>query len=365
MSDTADLLSTDAKRRDLASGIIFNFFLCTFIGFVTTTIWGGLWNNMVISHCIGWCAYGSIELLIRWRWANQDIPKWGYLLFIPIGLFFGVLGGGSLAMVMLGYAIPWNRLASALTHWQTLVITGTATMVAVGFGIWRSKVLERDLATAKLAAQAQTSQRELADAQLNLVRTQVEPHMLFNTLANLRILISTDRVAAVKMLDHFNDYLRASLNTSRVNSNSLGVEFKMLGDYLEIMKVRMGERLQYQLDLPDALKNFHIPTWLLQPLVENAIKHGLEPSIEGGQIHVSATKQNEFVIITVHNTGQPLKPDFNLDKLAPRTDGGFGLYQCKERLTRIYGNTHSFSVASTDQHSSPSTTVTIKITAQL
>ena len=101
--------------------------------------------------------------------------------------------------------------------------------------------------------------------------------MLFNTLANFRALIGTDPARATHMLDSLIDYLRAKLQASRATHHSLQNEFDRLGDYLALMQVRMGPRLTCALDLPAELADQLVPTLLLQPLVENAIKHGLEP----------------------------------------------------------------------------------------
>ena len=151
--------------------------------------------------------------------------------------------------------------------------------------------------------------------------------MLFNTLANLRALIGTDTARAVVMLDHLIDYLRATLNASRAASHSLGDEFDRLGDYLALMQVRMGPRLRYTLDLPSDLATQLVPTLLLQSLVENAIKHGLEPKIEGGSIAVSARREGDNIALDVIDSGVGLK------------DGaGFGLAQVRERLQATYGS---------------------------
>src|SRR3569623_437905 len=112
--------------------------------------------------------------------------------------------------------------------------------------------------------------------------------MLFNTLANLRALSGVDPNRAQEMLDHMIAYLRATLNASRAASHSLQAEFDRLQDYLELMAIRMGPRLRFTLDLPGALAQDTVPSLLLQPLVENAIQHGLEPKVGGGEVRVAA-----------------------------------------------------------------------------
>jgi sensor histidine kinase YesM len=178
-----------------------------------------------------------------------------------------------------------------------------------------------------LNKELETSRRQATEAQLKLLQSQLEPHMLFNTLANLRALISTDSERATQMLDSLIDYLRATLQASRATSHSLQLEFDRLKDYLALMQVRMGPRLTYSLDLPAVLASQNVPTLLLQPLVENAIKHGLEPKIQGGSITVSARRDGDNIVLDVIDSGIGLK------------DGtGFGLTQVRERLQSAYGN---------------------------
>jgi sensor histidine kinase YesM len=164
-----------------------------------------------------------------------------------------------------------------------------------------------------------------------LLETQLAPHMLFNTLANLRALIAADPRRAVAMLDRLDSYLRAVLAGSRGLSHPLAAEFARLADYLELMSVRMGPRLQYELDLPEQLRDVSVPPLLLQPLVENAIRHGLEPLIAGGEIRVRARRDGSNLTIDVADTGG------GFDEASGAQGGGFGLTQVRERLDSLYG----------------------------
>lgn len=152
-------------------------------------------------------------------------------------------------------------------------------------------------------AQLAASERDATQAKLTLLQSQLEPHMLFNTLANLRVLISVDPLRAQAMLDRLIAYLRATLSASRSQAHALGAEFARVDDFLALMSVRMGERLQTRLSLPNALRELPVPPLLLQPLVENAVKHGLEPKVEGGRIEVSAERDGALLRLTVRDTG--------------------------------------------------------------
>jgi LytS/YehU family sensor histidine kinase len=154
--------------------------------------------------------------------------------------------------------------------------------------------------------------------------------MLFNTLANLRVLIGLDTQRAQAMLDRLIAFLRATLEASRVGRHPLRAEFARLNDYLELMRVRMGERLQSRLSLPDDLADAPVPPLLLQPLVENCIKHGLEPQLGGGRVEVSASREGGQLVLRVRDTGAGRS-----SAAPPGTQ--FGLTQVRERLATLYG----------------------------
>jgi Histidine kinase len=180
-----------------------------------------------------------------------------------------------------------------------------------------------------LHAELEASQRQATEAQLRLLQSQLDPHMLFNTLANLRALIATDPPRATQMLDRLNDYLRSTLTASRATEHPLSAEFDRLRDYLELMQIRMGERLHYTLDLPAELAQHPVPPLVLQSLVENAIVHGLEPKVAGGAIHISARAEHDQLALQVRDTGVGFD--------ATNTPEGFGITQVRERLVTRYG----------------------------
>lgn len=182
-----------------------------------------------------------------------------------------------------------------------------------------------------------------AQAQLDLLRSQLDPHMLFNTLSNLYELIDESPAQARSMLEHLIGFLRSTLTGSRVSEHALREEFKLASDYLELMRIRMGERLHTQLNLPDDLANAMVPAMLLQPLVENAIKHGLEWRKSLGLLSVSAAQDGAQLILRVANSGahrtdiQPLHVD-------TATSSRFGLHYVQDRLRALYGHSAQFTL---------------------
>ncbi|MBK7717951.1 MAG: histidine kinase [Simplicispira sp.] len=158
--------------------------------------------------------------------------------------------------------------------------------------------------------------------------------MLFNTLANLRSLVDDDPTQAKHMIDQLITYLRSALAGSRSDTTTLRAEFAQLAAYLEIMSLRLGRRLRYQLDLPEALQQATVPAMLLQPLVENAIKHGIEPKIGGGAIAVTARSTNGSLELEVADTGLGLPPDHDPD----HSSDSYGLVHVRDRLRALYGS---------------------------
>jgi signal transduction histidine kinase len=172
-----------------------------------------------------------------------------------------------------------------------------------------------------------TLEKKTVEAHLKSLQAQVEPHFLFNTLSNVLSLIDSDPHKSKRMLEDLTRYLRASLATLRRESATLGEEIELIRTYLDIHTIRMGERLSCRIDAPENLHDMPFPPMLLQPLVENALKHGIEPKLEGGHVAVEVIEGQGRVVILVADTGCGL-PD-----AAPV---GVGLASVRERLQAVY-----------------------------
>lgn len=187
------------------------------------------------------------------------------------------------------------------------------------------------------ASAAQTAtEKELTEAKLNLLHAQVEPHFLYNTLASAQLLTRSDPVRAEAMLGHLIQYLRRSLPNAEGEMSTLGAELERALAYLEILKVRMGDRLDVQTDVAESLRGTPMPAMMLQTLVENAIKHGLEPRTGGGTVWIRARRDDNTVAVTVADNGE----GFNT-----KTSGtGIGLKNVRERLRLRYAGAANLSV---------------------
>ncbi|WP_246197447.1 sensor histidine kinase [Pseudoxanthomonas sacheonensis] len=186
------------------------------------------------------------------------------------------------------------------------------------------------------AAQQTVTEKELTVAKLSLLHAQVEPHFLYNTLASAQYLTRSDPARADEMLGNLITYLRHSLPRTEDSLSTLGEELERARAYLEILKIRMGTRLNLQIEVPDALKSIPFPAMMLQTLVENAIKHGLEPKSGGGTVWIIARTIDGMLAVTVADDGQ----GFN----AGSSGTGIGLKNVRERLRLAYGGAASFSI---------------------
>jgi hypothetical protein len=180
------------------------------------------------------------------------------------------------------------------------------------------------------------TQKELAVAKLSLLHAQVEPHFLYNTLASAQVLTRSDPARADQMLGYLITYLRHSLPRAEDSLSTLGEELERARAYLEILKIRMGDRLTLQLQVPDTLKTVPLPSMMLQTLVENAIKHGLEPLPRGGNVWIFAREAGDNVSVIVADDGRGFSGDGG--------GTGVGLKNVRERLRLIYGDAASFNI---------------------
>ena len=209
-----------------------------------------------------------------------------------------------------------------------------------------------------------STDKQLAEARLRLLQAQIEPHVLFNTLANVLSLIDSAPAQASRMLEHFIAYLRNSLAASRAEQGSVGQEAKLLEDYLAVMAIRMGERLQYAIRVEPGLESAQLAPMLVQPVVENAIRHGLEPRVEGGRIdvdiHRGGTADDRRLIIRVSDDGLGFRPEAH-PTARSHPGSGVGLSNLRERLNVLHDGKARLTVESPVRDSGHGTAVTLDL----
>jgi hypothetical protein len=228
-----------------------------------------------------------------------------------------------------------------------LILTGIVVKVVLG----GKKKAERRAQVATATAAEESLKRQLAEAQLKMMQAQVEPHFLFNTLASVDYLIETDPKTASKMQKNLLQYLRAALPQMREGSTTLGKEVQLCRAFLEILKFRMEDRLQFSVIVPQGLQSAQFPPMMLQSLVENSIKHGLEPKPEGGALTISADIANGRLRVTVADTGLGFA-------VAGQPGTGVGLANVRERLAALYGGAARLSI---EANTPSGTIVTIEV----
>jgi hypothetical protein len=244
------------------------------------------------------------------------------------------IGGITAGAWILGVPAPHLAEFAGVRRFSMVVFTLFAIAGVMLLIVNRERVERIKTERAEAQARAQAIERQALQARLRLMQAQIEPHMLFNTLANLQGLIAIDPQQAGVMLDQLIGFLRATLSVSRAETTTLAQDFAAIEAYLGLMAVRMGARLRYRCLLPAALRTARLPTMLLQPLVENAIVHGLEPHIDGGEVVIEAALEGERLAITITDTGLGLQ---GASAARREKGGGVGLSTTRERLQALYG----------------------------
>ena len=197
--------------------------------------------------------------------------------------------------------------------------------------------MENDInaSAARPETEGSEAERRATESQLRLLQAQIEPHFLFNTLANVQSLMDHDLPKAKHMLQSFTDYLRASLGTLRNDNSPLDHELQLAQSYLQLLQARMEDRLRFSIVADAAARAQPLPPLLLQPLVENAVVHGLEPSIAGGSVGINARVEGGQLVIEVMDDGLGLNA---APKGRARSGAGMALDNVRQRLATRYGD---------------------------
>jgi signal transduction histidine kinase len=283
---------------------------------------------LVFAECVGLTMLACVLLLKPQQRLGRLGAGTRWLLTGVIAIPVGYLLGHQIAFLLLGEPMRMGG------HRHIGLVPILFTVLVGGLGLRHFATREQ---LSKEAAARSEAQRLAVDSQLRLLRAQLEPHMLFNTLANLRSLVREDVDRAESMIDQLIVYLRSALAASQTESVPLRREFAQLRAYLDIMALRMGPRLSFRLELPADLEATQVPPMLLQPLVENAIKHGLEPKVGSGSIEVVARATPAGIEIRINDSGLGLPADEEDEPAARSAGTSYGLQHVRDRLRAVYG----------------------------
>lgn len=283
--------------------------------------------ELIYSQCIGFSVMSINVTLITYM--KSGLVRWAVFAFtLPLSVALGL----TLAFTMSGMG-SWHDEHA----WQSM-------LVGLFFGLIGAIVVlltERIDTEVKLRelVRVESEKREM-EAQLKLLQAQIEPHFLFNTLANVGSLIDSDPSQAKRLLERLNDWLHLALSRTRNDRNTLAEEIDMLENYLHILKIRFSTRLNWHIELPDAARLSVFPPMLLQPLVENAVRHGIEPKLGGGKIDIRVTIENATLRIVVSDSGAGLQSE---------SGAGTGLSNVRARLQTLFGEAGKLVLHSNDE----------------
>jgi sensor histidine kinase YesM len=290
-----------------------------------------LWATWIISQCQGLSVYVIYSVLFRrlkLRIGRAPCILLSSCLGLPAGLYLAqFIGFHGVADQLFGNSHSLLRYA---------VIGGVFTLGFTYYFSNRLHIARLEQARQEAALREAQGQKAALRAELRLLQAQIEPHFLFNTLANLHSLIGRDDALARTLLERLNDYLRASLSHSRAEHATLGDEFAMLSAYLAIQQLRMGGRLQTHVELAADLRGEAFPPMLLQPLVENAIIHGIEPKLGAGRVSVTVAGDAQQLRIVVEDDG--------LGFGVSAGGSGLGLANVRERLAALFGSAATLEI---------------------
>ena len=219
---------------------------------------------------------------------------------------------------------------------STLYLAFFAYLIAAKIIVRKSEESEAKVRVATNNAEHEALERQLVQARLKVLQAQVEPHFLFNTLAAVDYLIETDPPRASVMQKQLITYLRGALPQMREDSSTLGRELSLVRAYLELLKMRIEDRLDFVIDVPESLFKADFPPMVLQTIIENAIKHGIEPKPEGGRITINAQARDGNLWVDVVDTGVGLPEGDVFGKTS--NGGGLGLDNIRKRLALLYPN---------------------------
>jgi len=283
------------------------------------------WQTFIFSQCVGLtiCSFVMLVAFHFFRERGEVMRAVLTLTTIPVGAICGILLGEKAAGMQLG---EWNLANQYI--WRVAGVSMMLGFLVTPFFYNRKKLADTLALAQEEHIRRLSSEKLAAEADLKRLQAQIEPHFLFNTLSNILSLMDTEPAKAKSMQLDLIRYLRTSLGRTRDRETTLGQEIDLIRAYLDIYKIRMGPRLSYGIDVPAALLQSPLPPMLLQPLVENALIHGLEPKIEGGRITLTAVADNGILTLEIADTGNGICPNHR---------PGVGLTNVKKRLEQLFG----------------------------
>jgi sensor histidine kinase YesM len=300
---------------------------------------GYLWFRLLIVTVVMMAAY----VLAGYIHARLPQPRLSRAKSQFLALVLGAVIGTIISGLLIGRTLTEMFTVEPM-FWGMVFFVA----VSIALGVLTATILVYREQAARAAADVARAdairhelEKQVLAARLQLMQAQIEPHFLFNTLANVQHLVEANPPLAARTLESLITYLRAAMPQMREDSTTLGREATMARAYLDIQSVRMGPRLRYRVDVPEALSGHDFPPMMLLTLVENAIKHGIDPLQQGGEILVSGAVVHDRLEVSVSDNGQGLSHSAGM---------GVGLANIRERLQALYGKTAKLSLEENTPH---------------
>jgi signal transduction histidine kinase len=294
-----------------------------------------------------YAAFIGCTILLAVAWACNRVPRRGTRQYATVFAAVALAAGVSVLAIGIWEALVLDAEESpsapldfvlaefVLTYgpdWARYSVLG---LLVTGAWLYVRAEVEQAAALSQVALDSARLDKQTAEARLQMLEAQIEPHFLFNTLANVKRLYDIDRRNGARMLRNLKEYLAVALPQMRETESTLGREIAHVTAYLNIQQIRMGHRLAFGIDVPDALRDIRMPPLMLLTLAENSVKHGLAPSSTGGRIDLRASMEQGRLRVQVADTGQGF---------AKSAGGGTGLANIRARLKALFGNAASLSL---------------------
>lgn len=310
---------------------------------------------MLIANCIGFLIHGSFaaggRMLRGWLCRQSSGMVSLYYCVVSVVCVFA---GQWLAFTMLDWHDAKRYMLSAQGAIGLLLLSVFISAILASIFHIRERRARAEAAFQAERARVESVERQFHIARFKLLEAQVQPHFLYNTLANVISLVDSDPATAKRMVERLIDYLRGTAIAAGTTHATLGSQLELLRAYLDLIVLRLGSRLRYRIEIPPELEALPLPPMLIQPLVENAIKHGLEPKVGGGEVVIRATRAGADITLVVADDG--------LGVGAAVRDGstGIGLANLRQRLAALYGS----SARLTMEDAEPGTRVIVTLPAE-
>ncbi|MDD1793988.1 histidine kinase [Enterovibrio makurazakiensis] len=304
------------------SNISYTVVLCFIVAFLTQFLFAGSYlYHVAISF--GYCLTFTLSNnFIAKTYPNR--PHWKNVI---VATLVGMPFGGANMLFWMNYYKGLSETDSIL---PALAITTAIAFCIAYFFITQARATTAESQLKDIKLQQAEQEKALINSQLRSLQGQMEPHFLFNTLANIQVLIDSDSHKAKMLLEKITDLLRASLKQHRKDTISLTDELRLLDSYLSIQQIRLSDRMGYTISLDDSISpQTLIPPFLIQPAVENAVVHGIEPSIKGGHVQLNISKEGNRITVEVTDNGI----GFN----DASKGHGLSMKNVRQRLSALYG----------------------------